>query len=110
MMLFHHVVCCLLLIVVTQCEEHLNPNGPFGKTHLSAKMLSPFNCNRSIGISPRSIRSTSVSISNLEVSSTHYSNSEEIYVSWTPSSSPCKDDFIGVYFVEIPVERGKEYN
>jgi hypothetical protein len=109
MMLIHQVVFfVVLLVVATQCEEHLHVNGPFGKVHLTAKIPSPFNCNRSIGIFSRSIRSTSVEITDLKVSSTNYSNSDEIYVSWTPLSAPCTDDFIGVYFVEIPVETGKK--
>jgi hypothetical protein len=101
---FYHAVLFVLLIVATQCEEHLHANGPFGKAHLSAKIP---NCNQISGIFFRSIRSASVSISELKVSSTNYSNAETIYVSWIPSSAPCNDDFIGVYFVEIPEVTGK---
>jgi len=102
---FYHVVLFVLLIVATQCEEHLHANGPFGKAHLSAEIP---NCNQISGIFFRSIRSASVSISELKVSSTNYSNANTIYVTWTPLTTPCKDDFIGVYFLEIPVETGKK--
>jgi hypothetical protein len=102
---FYQVVFVVLLIVATRCEEELHANGPFGKVHLKAEILSLFNCNTTINIFSSS---TSVTITDLKVSSTNYSNSETIYVSWTSTSTPCKDDFIGIYFVEIPVETGKK--
>jgi hypothetical protein len=105
---FYHVVLFALVIVANQCEEHLYAHGPFGKAHLKAEIPSPFNCNRSSGIFSRSIHSKSVGIIELKVSSTNYSNAETIYVSWTPSPTPCTDDFIGVYFLEIPVETGEK--
>ncbi|CAF4141426.1 unnamed protein product [Adineta steineri] len=105
-MLLHQIVFFILLIATTQCEEHLHANGPFGKSHVSAKLPSPFNCNRSMGITPRSLQKMSIAITDLQVSSIRYSNNEKIYVSWTPLSSVCKDDFIGVYFLETPVETG----
>jgi hypothetical protein len=104
---FYRVVLFVLLIAAIQCEEHLHANGPFGKAHLSAKRPSLFNCNQLNGIFFRSIRSASVSISELKVSSITYSNAETIHVSWIPSSTPCKDDLIGVYFAETPEVTGK---
>ncbi len=109
MKMFCHIVFLAIFVLASQCEEHLHAHGPFGKAHLSVEIPSPFNCNRSSGIISRSIRSTSIGISELKVSSTNYSNMDTINVSWIPSSTLCKDDFIGIYFVEIPVETGKEY-
>ncbi len=105
MQVWYHLLLLAALVVAIRCEEHLYANGPFGKAHLSVAMPSPYNCNRSIGIFPPS---TSVKITELKVSSTNYSNIDKIDVSWTPSSVPCEDDFIGVYFVEIPLATGKK--
>ena len=105
---FYHLVFFILLVVGCQCEQHLYAHGPFGKAHLSVEIPTPFNCNRSIGIFSRSIRAPSIRITELQVSSTNYSNMEIIHVSWTPTFTPCKDDFIGIYFVEIPAATGKK--
>ncbi|CAF3281615.1 unnamed protein product [Rotaria socialis] len=100
------IVHVFLLIFAIRSEEDFHVNGPFGKAHLKSEIPSPFNCNRSVGIVSYLIRSISTEITDLNVSSTHYSNSDEIYVFWIPSLNPCADDFIGVYFVEVPVETG----
>ncbi|UJR29426.1 hypothetical protein I4U23_010638 [Adineta vaga] len=92
----------IFLIGTIQCKEHLSINGPFGKSHLTVEIPSPFNCNRSIGTFSHFIRSTNVEITDLQVSLTRYLNNEEVYVSWIPSSNSCKDDFIGIYFIETP--------
>lgn len=105
---YQGVFLVVFVAAVSQCEEHTYAHGPFGKAHLSVEMPSPFNCNRSIGLFSRSIRSTSVAITELNVSATNYSNAETVDVSWTAAATPCKDDFIGIYFVEIPIETGKE--
>ncbi|CAF1269268.1 unnamed protein product [Adineta ricciae] len=97
----HLVLFALFIVNIIQCEEHLYVNGPFGKRHLTVDIPSPYNCNRSIGISE--YLTHRIQISELQVSSTHYSNNEEIYVSWIPSLNPCQDDFIGAYFVETPL-------
>jgi hypothetical protein len=111
MSVFYHVVLLFLalLVVATRCEDHLYAHGPFGKAHLSVEIPSPFNCNRSSGLFLRSLRSPSIEITELKVSTTNYSNTETIHVSWTPSSTLCEDDFIGIYFVEIPIETGIKY-
>jgi len=97
----------LLVIVGAQCEEHLYSHGPFRKAHLSGERTRSSVRNQMSGIFHRSIRSASVSISELKVSSRNYSNGETIYVSWIPSPAACADDFIGIYFVETPEESGK---
>jgi len=106
--ILYQIVFFTLLVVGSQCEEHLHAHGPFGKAHLTAEIPNPTNCNRSIGIFSHILRSKSVGITELQVSATNYSNTEMIHVSWTPTFPPCKDDFIGVYFVEIPAVTGKE--
>ncbi|CAF1045225.1 unnamed protein product [Adineta steineri] len=105
-MFFYYALVCFFLVVVIVIitgEEHVHINGPFGKIHSDIEIPSPFNCNRSIGISSDSL---SVRIIDLQVSSTHYLNKDFLDVSWIPLSNPCKDDFIGIYFVEIPRETG----
>ncbi|CAF0977712.1 unnamed protein product [Adineta ricciae] len=103
MMLFYCELAFIFVVHVTLGEGHVHSNGPFGKIHKEVNIPSPFNCNRTIGLSTNS---PSVRITDLQVSSTHYSNKDHIIVSWTPLPSPCKDDFIGIYFVEVPVETG----
>ncbi|CAF1670125.1 unnamed protein product [Rotaria magnacalcarata] len=73
-MLFYQIVQVFLLISTIQSEQNFHVNGPFGKAHLKSGMPSPFNCNRSIGSVSYSIRSISMEITDLKVSSTHYSN------------------------------------
>lgn len=105
---FYQGLLIVLLVVVIQCEEHLYAHGPFGKAHLTIDIPSPYNCNRTIDLFSRSIWIKSVGITDLKVSTTNYTNNEAIVVSWTPTSTPCKDDFIGVYFVETPVDTGMQ--
>ncbi|CAF3738515.1 unnamed protein product [Rotaria sordida] len=89
-----------------EADQHLNANGPFGKRHTINSEPSPYACNRSDGILSSS---TIVTISSLNISATTYSSNEQIIVTWTPISTSCKDDFIGVYFVEIPLNTACGY-
>lgn len=107
MSLMYFIVFLSLIVAAAHGEEHLHTNGPFGKVHLNAEKPSPHHCDKSIDVSSPFAVLTSIMITELKVSSTTYSNTDAIYVSWTPSSTPCKDDFIGVYFVEVPIETGK---
>ena len=105
MKMFYQLLFLFVGITISECEEHRYAHGAFGKAHLRLEMPSPYDCNRPIGLLSNS---QSISISELKVSSTNYSNGGTIDVSWSPStSSPCIDDFIGVYFVEVPIETGK---
>jgi hypothetical protein len=106
MISFHYVVFFVLLVVVTRSEEDLYAHGPFGKAHLKVKIPSPFNSQRPIGIFHRSVRSLLRGTTDIHVSTTLYFNGDQIGISWTPSSAPCQDDFIGLYFPEIPIETG----
>ena len=98
------VVFLSLFVILVAEDQHLNANGPFGKRHTINDEPSSYACDRSQGLLSSS---TTLTISNLNVSATVYSSNEEIRVTWTPLSSACEDDFIGVYFVEIPIEKGK---
>ena len=97
------VVLLSLFVIFVTADQHLNANGPFGKRHTINSEPSPYACNRPNGLlSP----STTLTVSNLNISATVYSSNEEIKVTWTPLSTSCKDDFIGVYFTDIPIEKG----
>ncbi|CAF1150011.1 unnamed protein product [Didymodactylos carnosus] len=43
---------------------------------------------------------------DLHVSASVYASNNQIEVTWTPTLVPCSDDFIGIYFVEIPRPTG----
>jgi hypothetical protein len=88
-------------------DPHLNANGPFGKHHTINNEPSPYACKRGAGLLSHS---TIVIEPSLNVSAVVYSSNEQITVTWTPLSTSCIDDFIGVYFVDIPIENGKYSN
>jgi hypothetical protein len=88
-------------------DQHLNANGPFGKRHTINDEPSPYACKRDSGLLSDS---TMVTEASLNVSAVVYSSNEQITVTWTPLSTSCEDDFIGVYFVDIPIEKGKYSN
>jgi hypothetical protein len=44
---------------------------------------------------------------NINISAMVYSSNELITITWTPISDLCVDDFVGIYFVEIPLSNGK---
>jgi hypothetical protein len=92
------IVVFSLFIIYVEGDRHLNANGPFGKRHVIGDEPSPHACNPLIAIS---------SIMNINMSSNVYSSNELINISWTPISDVCVDDFIGIYFVDIPLENGK---
>ncbi len=97
------VFLCSFLILIAG-DQHPNTNGPFGKRHTLDDFQIPYRCNRASGLL---FSSTFADVSTLNLSATVYSNSEEIKVSWTPLSTTCKDDFIGVYSIDIPDGHGK---
>ncbi len=92
------------LVILVAGDQHLNDNGPFGKRHTINSEPSPYACNRPDGLLSSS---TTVTVANLNLSATVYSSNEQIKITWTPLSGSCKDDFIGVYFTETPLEKGK---
>ena len=95
------VVLLSSLVILVAGDQHLSENGPFGKRHTINTEPYPYACNRPNGFS------MDVTIADLNVSVTTYSSNEQITVTWTPLSAPCIDDFIGVYFADIPLENGK---
>jgi hypothetical protein len=100
------VVFLFSFVIFAAADQHLNANGPFGKRHTINDEPSPHACNRGGGLLSSL---TTVTVSTLNISATVYSSNEQIDVTWTPISAPCNDDFIGIYFVEIPLVRGKHF-
>ena len=95
------VVLFVCLFALVASDQHLNANGPFGKRHTVQDEPTPHACNRGSGVSFRR------DVQQLQVSKTNYSSLDEIVVSWTPVTGACKDDFIGVFFAEIPLAAGQ---
>jgi hypothetical protein len=103
----YFVVFISSFIVFVQAEKHLNANGPFGKRHTVHNEPSPYACNRGSGISSPFFRRRIKAVQDIQVSKTVYMSSEQIQVTWKPISASCKDDFIGIYYVEVPLAVGK---
>jgi hypothetical protein len=97
------VFLCSFIILIAG-DHHPNTNGPFGKRHTIDDLQIPYGCNRAPDLL---FSSTLADVSTLNLSTTVYSNGEEIKVTWTPLSTTCTDDFIAVYSIEIPVGQGK---
>ena len=95
-----YFVVFLLFTFITSLasEQHLNDVGPFGKHHLANELESPYNCSYTADVS--SLIADQII---LNVTSTVYSSNEQINVTWTSTLTPCTDDFIGFYSVEIPL-------
>lgn len=106
------VVFLSLFVVCIAADKHLNAIGPFGKHHtMNSELSHTHPCHRGSGLSSFSSMShVSETISSLNISATFYSNNELINVSWTSISSPCKDDFVGIYFIEISLSSGKYFD
>ncbi len=92
------VVLLCSFIINASAEKHLNANGPFRKYHTIDSEPNRRFCKR-----PPSIGSSSmpVTVATLNISTTVYSNKEQIIITWTSLPTSCQDDFIGIYFVEI---------
>jgi hypothetical protein len=106
----YFVVFLSSFIVYAQAEKHLNANGPFGKRHTVHNEPSPYACNRGAGISSPFFRRRTQAVQNIQVSKTVYLSSEQIQLTWKPISASCKDDFIAIYSVDIPIAAGKNTN
>ncbi len=98
------IILFLLFIIYVEGDRHLNANGPFGKRHVIGDEPSPHACNPLNTISSSSRTS---SVMNINISANVYSSNELITVTWTPISDLCVDDFVGIYFVDIPLSKGK---
>jgi hypothetical protein len=95
-------LCSFLLLIAG--DQHPNTNGPFGKRHTTDNLQIPYGYNEAADLL---LSSTLADVATLNVSATVYFNGEEIKVTWTPLSTTCKDDLIGVYSIDIPHGQGK---
>ncbi len=103
----YYVIFISSFFLLIQGEKHLNANGPFRKRHTVGNEPNPYACNRGSGISsPLFLRRIKV-VQNIQVSKTLYVSSEQIQLTWTPISASCKDDFIGIFYAEVPNANGK---
>ena len=107
-MLFYRKACAVFLlafiVAVATSDHHSHVNGAFRNRHSVKDEAYP--CHRSIGISTSSVPILTVAVIQLNVSTTVYTSMESIEVSWTSVSNSCRDDFIGIYFVETPILTG----
>jgi hypothetical protein len=110
-MLFFRQACVAFLltffVIVTATDYHLKyANGVFGNRHSIKDEPNIYPCDRSASIPTPSDAIPTVTNTNLNVSTTVYASLEQIEVTWTPISNVCQDDFIGIYFAEIPILTG----
>jgi hypothetical protein len=109
-MLFHRKVYITFLLTcfvfVATTDQHLNVNGPFGKCHSVKDEKSPYACHRGPGISSSLNSMSPVINTDLNVSTTVYASLDPIEITWLSTLIACPDDFIGIYFVEIPILTG----
>ena len=109
-MLFYRKACVAFFLIfyvfVATADDHLNANGPFGKLHSIKDEPSPYTCRRDAGLDLSSHSSLTVNATDLNVSSTAYASLDQIEVTWTSTLISCNDDFVGIYFVEIPIVTG----
>lgn len=107
-MSFCREACIAFLLIcfvfVAAIDHHSNINWAFKNQRSIRNDLYP--CHRSIGITFSSDPIQSVSISYLNVSTTLYVSMELVEVTWPPVSNSCRDDFIGIYFVETSILTG----
>ena len=99
-MVYRWCIFFVSLFIFIQCDHY----GPFRKYRSLEDRPSPYGCNRTKGVS---LRSTRRAVNDLYVSSTSYVSNEEISVTWNGTLISCADDFIGIYFIEIPLFTGK---
>lgn len=109
-MLCFREVCVAFLVIcfvsVVRTDQHLNANGPFGKRHSMNDEPSPYSCHRGAGISSSSDRTRTMVNADLNVSATAYASLDQIDVTYVSTWTSCQDDFIGIYFVDIPIDTG----
>lgn len=101
------IYCIILISSLIQAEKHLNANGPFRKRHKVDNEPSPHACNRGAGISSSLFPRRTKDIQDIKVSKTFYASNERIDLTWTPVFASCKDDFIGIFYAEVPPRKGE---
>lgn len=105
--LFFSFFC--FLFVVIKGEDHLNNISPFGKYHSLNDVPSPHGCHRTVGNPLPSFSSSTVDVAELYVSSTLYVSNQQLIVAWNKTLTSCVDDFVGIYFIEIPLLTGESF-
>ena len=85
----------------------MNANGPFRKRHKIGNEPNPYACNRGSGVSSPLLSRRTKDVQDIKVSKTLYASSEQIDLTWTSVFASCKDDFIGIFYAEVPSERGE---
>jgi hypothetical protein len=103
----YYIVFISSVILLVQAEKHLNTNGPFRKRHTVGNEPSPYACDRGAGIASPFFRRRTKAVKDIQISKTLYVSSEQIQLTWKPISASCKDDFIGIFYTEVPMEKGK---
>lgn len=96
------LLCSFILLIAG--DQHPNINGAFGKLHTTDDLQIHYEYKQT---SDLLFADTLTAVPTLNVSTTVYFNGEEINVSWTPLSTTCKDDYIGIYSIDIPDSEGK---
>jgi hypothetical protein len=96
-------------IALAAADPELHANGPFGKRHTADDGPSPSACNRGAGISSPFFSPQTEPVQNIQASKTLYMSSEQIHLTWTPRSTSFKDDFVGIFNAEVPIENGKYF-
>ena len=97
------LLLCSFVILIAG-DQHPNINGAFGKRHTIDDLQIHYEYKQTSNLL---FASTLTVVSTLNVSTTVYSNGEEIKVTWTSLPTTCKDDFIGIYSIDIPDTNGK---
>lgn len=97
-----------LLWLTIRADRHLNLNGAFGKAHRFNEEPSPYACNRGSGLLSRLFPHRYKDIQSLNVSQTLYRSNDLLDITWPTISTSCKDDFIGIYSVDVPLIAGKQ--
>lgn len=96
-----------LIKLFVDADRHLNENGAFGKAHRYNDGPSPYACNRGSGfLSSRLFPQKHKNFQQLNVSQTNYSSNDLIRITWQSISTSCKDDFIGIYSIEVNLTSG----
>ncbi len=97
------IVIFSLVLIYVEGDPYLNANGPFGRRHSIGDEPRPHICDRRHGISSFS---RILAVTNINISSATCSSDKLITVTWISISNVYVDDFIGIYFVNIPLSEG----
>lgn len=99
---FGILLCLSLTYTFASGDRHMHAHGPLGTIHENLEAPSPQGCDRRKGFSI-----SKLTLMPLNVSATFYNSTQIINITWTPQPNVCNDDYIGAFFIEIPVVRRK---